>query len=127
MPMHDNASDPFIFVAYALVILVVIGVLRSARARKKQFQQLAESAELTFIGDALPRYFPLEDTSLPPFRSIRHAVAGSRKGTEVLIFDFTTGRPKKRRSGRRCSPSAARPNPPDTALASRASTPPIGS
>ncbi len=69
----------------------------SERKRTKQIRHYAESTGLTYIGTALPKSFPLSQTSVSWASSIQNAVAGDKNNKELLIFDCQLGTGKGRR------------------------------
>jgi hypothetical protein len=75
----------------------IIWSLLSERKRTKQIRQYAESTGLTYIGAALPKSFPLSQTSVSWASSIKNVVAGDKNGKELLIFDCQLGTGKGRR------------------------------
>ena len=85
------------YLGLVVVAGFVIWSLLSERKRKKQIRNYAQSAGLTYIGAALPKSFPLSQTSVSRASSIKNVVAGDKNGKELLIFDCQLGTGKGRR------------------------------
>lgn len=64
--------------------------------RSKQLKALALSGNWTFLGDSLPKSFPMQRTSSGSAQFIRNALVGEIKGRRVLLFDCRLGRGKAR-------------------------------
>jgi len=64
------------YLGLVVVAGFVIWSLLSERKRKKQIRNYAQSAGLTYIGAALPKSFPLSQTSVSRASSIKNVVAG---------------------------------------------------
>src|ERR1700722_10938837 len=75
----------------------IIWSLLSERKRTNKIRQYAESTGLTYIDAALPKSFPLSQTSVSWASSIKNVVAGDKNGKELLIFDCQLGTGKGRR------------------------------
>ena len=64
----------------------MLGFIRGAQ-RTKLIRKFASDKGLTFIGNSLPRQFPIHHTSSCQAHSIRRVVVGD----DVLLFDCRTG------------------------------------
>jgi hypothetical protein len=86
--------SPLLLFVVCVGLLIVWEVL-NRRARRNQMLEFARRMHLTYIGDALPRRFPLDRTSSGRTRSISAAMAGDRGGAEVILFDCRLGHGKR--------------------------------
>jgi hypothetical protein len=72
-----------------LVVMLILHLIRDVD-RTKQIRKFASDARLTFIGNSLPRYFPVQYTTSHLAHSISRVVVGE----DVLIFDCRIGHGK---------------------------------
>lgn len=73
-----------------LAVLVVRELIHD-RERTKLICAFASRMGFTFLGDSLPRSFPIHRTSSGTARSIRRVFAGDRKKKEIVVFDCRLG------------------------------------
>jgi hypothetical protein len=79
-----------------LLGLTVVLSLFQDMERSNQLKAFALSCKLVFLGDALPKSFPMQRTSACSGHSIRNAVTGTSNSRDILLFDCSLGRGKRR-------------------------------
>ena len=72
-----------------LIVMMAVHVIRD-KERTKLITKFASDMGLTFLGNSLPSYFPIQQTSSRLAHSIRRVVIGE----EVLLFDCRIGHGK---------------------------------
>lgn len=78
----------YIWVGF-LVVTLILHLIRD-RERTTLIRKFAADARLTFIGNSLPRHFPIQDTSSYLAHSISRVVIGD----DVVLFDCRIGHGK---------------------------------
>jgi hypothetical protein len=81
--------------------LLIVLILQWARDEKRtrMIQNFASNKGLAFLGDSLPRRFPLQQISSRLARSISRVVTGDQNDKDVLLFDCRLGRGKGSSTG----------------------------
>ncbi len=82
---------PFAVTAGALVIYGWISQWR----RSRQIRRYAGDRGFSYIGDWLPRHFPIEETFVARASSTGNAVIGDRNGKALFFCDCTFGQRHK--------------------------------
>ncbi len=72
-----------------LVVMLILHFIRD-EDRTKQMRKFASDTRLTYIGDSLPRHFPMQNTSWRLAHSISRVVVGE----DFLLFDCRIGHGK---------------------------------
>lgn len=78
-----------IFVMF-VSIPVTLGILRHQR-RERSIRNIAQAYGLSFVGEVLPRGFPLDHTSVRNASRIRNAVIGDLGAITFIVFDCQFG------------------------------------
>jgi hypothetical protein len=85
----------WIFFAMFAIVAITLSILQYQR-RERRIRAIAQAHGLSFIGTALPRSFPFDQTSVRRASQIRNVVVGDLGATAFVIFDCEFGGGKHR-------------------------------
>jgi hypothetical protein len=90
---------PFLYILGALFVCSIVWHVFRERARTKQIRDFSARRSLTYLGNAVPRSFPLHRAKAFEWgRSVRRVFVGSNASKDLVVFDCTVGYGRGRRA-----------------------------
>lgn len=82
---------PFILLAIFLGLCVFYTVYASNRHRADAIRDLANSMEMNYLGNALPKSLTLKGTPFHRISKVWNVMDGEPRGTRIMVFDCQVG------------------------------------
>jgi hypothetical protein len=96
---RPGGDTRFLYFAGALFTCSIVWHVLREWARTKQIREFSARRSLTYLGNAVPRSFPLRRAEAFKWgRSVRRTFVGSNASKDLVVFDCTIGYGRGRRA-----------------------------